>query len=181
VCRHHLDGAGLFDVANGAPRDTPLAGSMVNGRITTDAGDANTLHLQVAFGTTAPFIMPLHAARVTVTGPSPGGITAGVIAGGLAKIDIDGILLPAWQQSMDAIIQQACTGAPPSCGCPAGSQAKTLHDLFDTNPNDCSVSLSELQNNSLIQSLLAPDLTIGGQQAVSVGIGFTAVSATFTP
>lgn len=181
VCRHHLDGSGLFDVAGGAPRDTPLAGAMVNGRITTDAGDANRLHLQVALATTAPFMMPLLGARVRVTGPSPGGITAGVVAGGLAKTDIDGILLPAWQQSMDALVQAGCNGAPPTCSCPAGSQAKVLHDLFDTTPNDCAISLSELKNNSLIQSLLAPDLTIDGQQAVSLGIGFTAVSATFTP
>jgi len=181
VCRHHLDGAGLFDVVAGAPRDTPLAGAMVNGRVTTDAGDANRLHLQVALATTAPFVMPLLGARVRVTGPSDGGITSGVVAGGLAKSDINGILLPAWQQSMTTIMQQGCTGTPPTCGCPAGSQAKVLHDLFDTTPNDCAISLSELQSNSLIQSLLAPDVTIDGQQAVSVGIGFTAVSGTFTP
>jgi hypothetical protein len=181
VCRHHLDGHGVFDVATGAPRDTPLSGTMVNGRITTAAGDANRLHLQVALATTAPFVVPLLAARVTVTGPSEAGITSGVVAGGVAKSDIDGILLPAWQQSFNTLVQQGCNGAPPTCSCPAGSQAKVLHDLFDTTPNDCSISLSELANNSLVKSLLAPDLTIGGQQAISLGIGFSAVQATYTP
>ena len=52
--------------------------------------------------------------------------------------------------------------------------------LFDTN-HDCAVSVTEIQNNSLIQALFAPDVTIDGQMALSVGFGVTAVGATFTP
>jgi hypothetical protein len=35
--------------------------------------------------------------------------------------------------------------------------------------------------NQLIQSLFAPDVTIDGQMAVSVGFQVSAVGATFTP
>ena len=52
--------------------------------------------------------------------------------------------------------------------------------FFDTTP-DCNVTVTELQNNSLIQSLFAPDVTVEGQQALSFGFAFTAVDATFTP
>jgi len=33
----------------------------------------------------------------------------------------------------------------------------------------------------LLKSLLAPDVTVEGQMALSLGIGFTAVPGTFTP
>ncbi|MGE5186314.1 MAG: hypothetical protein ACM31C_29870 [Acidobacteriota bacterium] len=49
--------------------------------------------------------------------------------------------------------------------------------LFDTSPKDCTISLTEVQNNSLIKSLLAPDVTIENQPALSFGMQVTAVPA----
>jgi hypothetical protein len=43
------------------------------------------------------------------------------------------------------------------------------------------ITLDEIRNNSLIQSLLAPDVTLEGQPALSLGFGVTAVKAAFTP
>ena len=64
---------------------------------------------------------------------------------------------------------------------------------------DCAVTLEELGNNSLISSLLAPDVDLfdcsggewptgccfdprvdGVKDSLSVGLGFTGVGATFT-
>lgn len=46
---------------------------------------------------------------------------------------------------------------------------------------DCAVSVAEIEENSLIQSLLAPDVMVEGQQALSLGIKVEAAPATFTP
>jgi hypothetical protein len=108
------------------------------------------------------------------------GIMSGIIAGGVTQADIDTALVPGWQSTLQTKMAADCPGAPPSCGCTAGSTGKTLQGLFDAN-HDCTISTTEIRTNSLIQSLIAPDITVGGQQALSLGIGFTAVPATFTP
>ena len=51
--------------------------------------------------------------------------------------------------------------------------------LARRNFENVAISLAEIKNNSLIQSLLAPDVTINGQDALSFGIGFDAVPAGF--
>jgi len=181
VCRRHLDGNGAFDVAATSAHDTPLAGTLAGGELLTERDDAARLHLQVSLGTADPVTLTLLGARAKISGASDAKVTNGIVGGGVPKTDIDTFLLPAWQKTVDARVKQACTGTPPTCGCPANSQEKTLHDLFDTAPNDCTISLFEIQNNSLVQSLLAPDLTIEGQQSVSLGIGFTAIRGAFTP
>jgi len=92
------------------------------------------------------------------------------------------------QVNFMAAVVRDCTNlaSPPGCGCVAGSTGKTSLDLFDGgvvgSPKDCAISVAEVRENSLIQSLLAPDLTLpGGQNALSIGIKVEAVSGTFTP
>jgi hypothetical protein len=177
VCRRHLAGTGTFDVAATSARDTPLTGTLVAGELVTGTG---LLHVELSLATT-PMTFELLAARVKLTGPTDTALASGVIAGAIKQSDIDTALIPAWAVSFDATMNADCPGAPPTCGCASGSQGKSYHDLFDTSPNDCTITATELRNNSLIMSLLAPDVTIGGQQALSVGIGFTATKATFTP
>ena len=60
-----------------------------------------------------------------------------------------------------------------------GSTGKTLLGLFDTNM-DCTVTVEEISTNSLIVSLLAPDVTIDGKMALSLGIKASATKGTFT-
>jgi hypothetical protein len=43
------------------------------------------------------------------------------------------------------------------------------------------VSQAEIKTNSLIVSLLAPDVTIDATPALSLGVGVSAVHAAFTP
>ena len=50
----------------------------------------------------------------------------------------------------------------------------------DISPKDCMVTSDEIKNNSLIVSLLSPDVEIDGVQALSLGIKATATGATFT-
>jgi len=60
----------------------------------------------------------------------------------------------------------------------ASSTGATVLNLFDTDKN-CAVSVDEIKNNNLIQSLLAPDVTIDGTSALSLGIKVVAKKATF--
>jgi len=192
VCRHHLTGSGIFDVARTSPRDTPLAGVSVNG--TFDEGPGH-LPLQLALlDPTTPMHLSLIGARVRFDGVSAAGIASGILAGGVTQDDVNTRLIPYMQASFTLIVARDCCGlttspggptcnpnATPSCGCLDGSSGKTLLGLFDTSPKDCMITASEIQNNSLIMSLLAPDLMIEGQMALSIGVGFTAVAASYAP
>jgi hypothetical protein len=179
TCRHHLGGNGQFDVAGISAHDPALAGAFAGGTLDTGIDANGVLHLQTNLLTDNVVTLRLIGARVTITNPTESTIPTGVIAGAVSQNDIDTVLLPAWQAGFQAQLDADCSGVAPTCGCTAGSKGKLAHDLFDTTPNDCTISLSEMQSNQLIQSLLAPDVTVNGQMALSVGIGFTATSATF--
>jgi len=179
TCRHHLNGNGMFEVSSSSPRDTPLPGTFTGGTMLT-AQNGGRLHLQTVLMTLTPITLDLIGAEVKVTGVTTNGIMTGIICGGVTQADIDTALIPGWQATLQAKMNANCPGGPPTCGCTSGSEGETLRGLFDTN-HDCTISTTEIRTNSLIQSLIAPDVTLGGQQALSLGIGFTAASATFTP
>jgi hypothetical protein len=130
------------------------------------------------------------------------GRLSGHLGGGLPIEVRDEVVLPVVH---DAIVRQvgvecsgSITGAPP-CGCTADGQ--DLIDLFDELPDrpgdepdgDCVIDLDELRSNSLIDSLLAPDLDLldadgarnprvdGKKDSLSVGFAFTAVPAAIQP
>ena len=108
-------------------------------------------------------------------------ITGLVFAGALSQDDINTKVIPAVVTQLQPTIARDCTmlTAPPGCGCADGTTGKTIIGLFDTNM-DCMVTASEVMTNSLIMSLLAPDVTIDGTKALSLGIKVTAEKATFT-
>lgn len=60
-------------------------------------------------------------------------------------------------------------------------QGSTDTALFDTTPKDCVITLDEIRNSPLIRSLLAPDVLINGQAALSLGFAVTATRAAFMP
>jgi hypothetical protein len=206
TCQHHLQGTGSFDLAASQPGNAALAGKIVNGTFTGGPGD---LALQIALGGTNPIELDLIGSRAKGQGLSatnlgmttnPNTATAStsqgvVLAGALTQDDLNNKVIPAIQMQLIPIIVRDCCGpgntahpdctglatANPPCGCVDGSTGKTILGLFDTTPKDCAVTVSEIQNNSLIMSLLAPDVTINGKMALSLGIQVTAVGATFTP
>jgi hypothetical protein len=178
VCRRHLAGGASFDVVPNSSRP-PLEGEFAAGTLVTAAGTSR-LRIDLSLAV-APITFELVGARVKINSATEGAITSGVIAGAITESDIDTMLIPFWATNYNAVMVADCPGAPPGCGCAPGSSGDTLHSLFDTTPRDCAITANELRNNSLIQSLLAPDVTIDGQSALSVGIGFSAVAATFTP
>jgi hypothetical protein len=177
VCRKHLAGTGSFAVDATAPTDTPLAGAITAGKLTAGPGH---LTIQFTLADTAPVMITLIGARVELSAVTATAVT-GKLGGGISVTDINTKLIPAMRDSFDAQVMKDCTmlQSPPTCGCPTNSLGKQLVGLFDTTPNDCSISLSEVQNSSLIMSLLAPDITVENMQALSLGIGVHAVPGGF--
>jgi hypothetical protein len=175
VCGHHLTGTGTFDAA-AMPRENPIVGAIASGVYSGGPGKL-PVELSVLGGT--PISTTLLGARAKLTATASG-ITQGIIGGGIPTTDLQTMVYPAMQQAFEATVQADCTqlASPPACGCSGTGQQ--LIALFDTN-HDCAISVMEIENNSLIQSLFAPDVTIDGQMALSVGFGVTAVGATFTP
>lgn len=179
TCRRHLQGNAMFDLAASSARDLPLAGTLGNGTLVAGPG-----HLQVSLAVlgATPFVLDLVGARVRLQLVTEGSLGQSVIAGAITQAQIDTRLYPALQQNASAAAAIDCpTKAPPDCGCAPGSMGQTYLNLFDTMPRDCTITLDELRNNSLIKSLLAPDLTIEGQPALSAGFAVTAIKAAFAP
>lgn len=190
-CGRHLTGTGSFAIASNSPTNAALGGKIVNGTFNGGPGD---LSLQIALGGTEAIQLDLIGARskgsaLSETGlgtSSSGGL---VFAGAITKTDIDTKIIPAIQVQLVELIQRDCTmlSNPPTCGCANDSTGKTVLGLFDTkladgvtDGKDCAVSVDEIKNNSLIVSLLAPDVTINGKEALSLGIKATAVKGEFT-
>jgi hypothetical protein len=186
-CKHHLDGSGMFQIAANSPSNAALGGKIINGNF-TGGSTKSDLSLQIALGGTAAIQLDLIGARAKASMISENGIgmgtSGGVVFGGaVTKDDIDNKVIPAIQTQLVPIIEKDCTdrtNPAGGCGCANDSTGKTILGLFDTTPKDCMVTVEEIKNNSLIVSLLAPDVTIEGKMALSLGIKATAVKATFS-
>lgn len=188
-CKRHLDGAGMFAIDAQSPTNAALGGKIVNGTFNGGPGD---LSLQIALGGTDAIQLDLIGARVKGSGLSAEALGTGtsgglVFGGAVTKEDIDNKVIPAIQAQLVPVIAESCMDLtmPPGCGCAADSTGKTILGLFDTKKadgtdgKDCAVSVDEIKNNSLIVSLLAPDVTINGKMALSLGIKATGAKATY--
>jgi len=192
TCGKHLDGNGSFDVAADSPRDAVLNGDIVAGTL---KGGPGKVTLELSLGDVAGITVNLIGARVEV-GVSETGLTSGKIGGAVTEEELNNSVLPAIVDVMAESIGDDCMGTPPNC-CTEGSTGETLVDLFDncdadSTSCDCAVDLNELKTNDLISSLLAPDVDLLDENgnfnprkdevkdALSLGIGFTAVGATCT-
>ena len=181
TCGQHLKGTGTFTVDPSSPNNVAVAGKIVGG---TFNGGPGTLSLQLSLGGAA-LTLDLHSARAKASGITDAGMTSLILAGALTKTDLDSKVLPAIQSQLPPLIERDCTvlDMPPDCGCAAGSTGKTILGLFDAEPKDCMVSLDEIKANTLIQSLLSPDVCTQAScdtpDALSLGIKATAVKGTF--
>jgi len=181
ICRRHLDGNAMFDLAASSAHDPPLAGTISSGVLVAGPGRLQ-VSLMFGFDGTAPVVLDLIGARVRLQLVTASSLGQSVIAGAVPQPQIDSRLIPAMHQSASLAEMADCPGAtPPGCGCLAGSTGKSYLDLFDTMPKDCVITLDEIRKSPLIQSLLAPDVLINGQAALSFGFAVTATRAAFMP
>ncbi|HVV87222.1 MAG TPA: hypothetical protein VHE35_29480 [Kofleriaceae bacterium] len=183
VCRHHLDGTGMFDVAADS-RPAQLAGKIVAGKF---SGGPGTVTLSIALSAGMPIDLPLQKAKAELSGISATGITSGKIGGAIAKADLETKVYPAIAATIRATYDRDCPMTPErtianGCNCAAGTTGKTLQTTFDKTPPDCMISDSEVVG--FVSGLVSPDIDLDGDgmaDAVSLGVGVQAVAGAFTP
>lgn len=178
TCGKHLEGTGMFSIAAGAPDNAAVAGKIINGTFNGGPGD---ISLQIALGGTDAIQLDLIGARAKASGITENSIESVILGGALTEEDLNTKVIPAIQSQIAPIIAEDCNAptSPPMCGCEAGSTGATVLNLFDAAPKDCAVTVDEIKNNSLIQSLLAPDVEINGTPSLSLGIKVVTSKATF--
>ncbi len=187
VCGRHLDGSGSASVAADSPTDALVIGNNVSGRF---EGGPGTLSLEIALTDGAPITLELIGARASGT-VAASGISNGILAGAITDDDLQQEVLPAVHAAINVSVVEDCMGTVPDC-CEDGSTGATIVGLFDADPVDCSVSLDEIKESNLIKSLLTADVDLlnesgaydplsdGVKDSLSLGVGFTAITGTFT-
>jgi hypothetical protein len=186
ICGSHLDGATAFDIAADSRRDAVIGGDIVNAHFN---GGPGSVTIQLALvGGAPPITFNMIGARADV-GVNPDSMDAGRLGGAITEEELQSNVLPGIHSALIASSAGDCTGEAPEC-CTPGSSGELIMDLFDTD-GSCEVTLEEFRNNSLIASLLAPDVDLldetgafnprqdGVDDSLSLGIGFSAVGATF--
>jgi hypothetical protein len=175
--RHLMPAGGTFTIAAGSPQNAAVAGKIVGGTFNGGPGD---IRLEIALGGPDGIALDLIGARAKASGLSEGGMESVIVAGAITKSDLDTKVIPAIHAQITPIITDDCPMPGASdCGCMAGSTGRTILNLFDTMPKNCMVTIEEIVNNTLIQSLLAPDVKIDGMDALSLGIKAQATKGTF--
>ena len=188
TCGKHLEGGASFDISANSPSDASIGGIIAGGGF---SGGPGKVSIELPLGTGAPLRLDLIAAYVEVDA-SETGLTAGKLSGAITNDDVTNELMPAVQLLVQNIIDEDCTPVGDDCGCVAESTAITVLNFFDTD-GSCDVPLQELMDNSLVgATILNPDLDLldetgafnpgvdGVDDSLSIGIGFTAVPATYT-
>ncbi|HEX2571200.1 MAG TPA: hypothetical protein VH877_16705 [Polyangia bacterium] len=136
----------------------------------------------------------LNGAHVQWRSNGATGLVEGQVNGSLKVSDLQTTVLPGVAALLNSLVQPA--GCPP----PSGSTAKSILDVLDKGgctgaaANDCRIDVCELATNPLLQTVLTPDIQVYASNgttyqpcktgctndSISVGVGFTAVKATFT-
>lgn len=185
VCRQHLMGTGGFDVTSADPAD-----AMIFGAITAShySGDRGVIILEVPlFISDSALTLQMIDARAEVE-VAESGLTEGKLAGAVTDRYIQETVIPQLQVVLGVVINEDCTGTAPNC-CIVDSNGDVAVGLFDTD-DSCTVSLEELQDSVLLDSLLAPTLDLQDEEglsgrdgvvdSVALGVVFTAVPASYT-
>jgi hypothetical protein len=184
VCRQHLLGSGSFDVTSTAPADAMIFGDV---RTWHYSGSRGTVTLEIPlFISDTALTMQLIDARAEVE-VSESALLEGRLAGAVTATYLEEEVLPQLVTVLGALVAEDCTGTAPDC-CIAGTDGEAVLGYFDTD-DSCTVSLAELQDSVLLDSVLAPDVDLldeeglsgrdGVLDSVSLGVGFTAVRASY--
>lgn len=188
TCGQHLAGTGSFDIEAGSATDGVVGGNIIGGNF---EGGPGALELQIAFGETA-INLTLVEARAKLTGISETGIADAIVGGAVPDENVRRDVIPAVHTAIAEIVVEDCpSGTGEDCGCTVDSTGTTLLGIFDKPVSmgcpdcvvDCRITLEEIQQNSLIVTLLRPDVDTDGDDepdALSIGVGAKAVAATFT-
>lgn len=197
VCGQHLAGTGQFDIAEASPTDAIVLGRIINGIFeggpdAVEGATSSTIVIELPVIAGAPPLrLSLLGAHIDIQQVSADGLMEGRLGGAVPVSDVETSILPTLHQYIEAAIAEDCTGTAPECCADLESTGATLLGIFDAD-KDCAVPLQELQDNALIASLLNADVDMldadgnyapnsdGTKESLSLGLGFTATTATFT-
>jgi hypothetical protein len=194
ICGRHLDGNTGFDISADSPTDTVIGGQILGGQFQLGPNNPPgnfTIELDLIPGA-EPIALNLIGARVKISSVTETGLSGGILGGAITQEDLQTSIMPAIQVLVADAVAADCPGEAPDCGCPENSAGQLILNLFDTN-DDCLVSVEEIQQNELVASILNPDLDLldetgnynpgadGVADSLSLGLGFSATTATFTP
>ncbi|HEY3805548.1 MAG TPA: hypothetical protein VGL61_23230 [Kofleriaceae bacterium] len=181
-CQHQLSGTAMFSIDPSSPMDAALAGPIIGG---TFKGGPGNLSLEISIGGAAATEVDLIGARVQGTGITATALgtesddSTGVIFGGaIPETSLDSKVIPSIVPVIQGVLTTHCPGAVAG-NCMCDATGNTVLGLFDTN-KDCMVSSDEIINSSFGMTLLAPDVTINGMPALSLGVKVYGVGATYT-
>lgn len=187
-CGAHLDGATSFELSASSPVDTKINGQIVNSRFTLGANNPGNFTIQIDIAELGmPLDLDLIGARIDAVVTAEG-VSDGAIGGAITEDDLNTSILPAVHGLVNDVVSQDCmVGADPCCT-PDSAGAVVL-SFFDEDMS-CDVTLEEIQTNTLLSTLLAPDLDLldaegnpgidGVADSLSIGLGFSATTGTFT-
>lgn len=176
VCGHHLGGTATFDISPNSPANAGVDGKIAGGVFSGGPGE---VLLQIALAGADPIDLNLIGTRAKATGISDTAIGELTLAGALTENDLNTKVIPAIHAQLNPIIAEDCAPVGNMCNCMADSTGETIISFFDDNPQDCMVTVDEIKNNGFIQSVLSPDVTIDGVDALSLTVTTTAVGASF--
>lgn len=177
TCRKHLQGTSSFSAA-ADPKGKALRGKFEAGRFYATGGE---LVVRVALLGSAPIDLVLMGSKAELTMTTDTSIGQVKLAGAVSREQIDNKVIPAVQQNLSSSVTADCTTPTAAdCGCPAESNGAEAIKMFDKAPVDCTISIDEVRDSSLVSALLAPDVNIDGTMALSLGVSATAVMAQFT-
>lgn len=180
VCRRHLEGDAVIDVAADTPALDGCAGDIAGGVF--DGGPPCEVIVQLAIGV-GVVELPLGGARVLASDLEAASLGDTVMAGLVPGDVLDEVVLPDMHAAIDATIDADCAPVGEDCNCEVDSIGETLLAMFDDDA-DCGVALGEFRENDIVGAVMQPDVDTDDDDepdAFSVGVGVTAVSATFDP
>ncbi|HUQ00927.1 MAG TPA: hypothetical protein VM261_00470 [Kofleriaceae bacterium] len=164
-----------------------MAGTRTGAAVRAETGGQAELRLPLFRGG-SPIELPLVEAQVRYE-ITDDGVIEGAIGGAIRSDVVDGVVIPSFAASLQAVVARDCNGTFPEC-CPSNSDGETMLGVFDAN-DSCAIELVEVRDQQFVRSIFAPDVDLydgprlapgrgdGIKDAVSIGIGFTAVNAFF--
>ncbi|HEY0255511.1 MAG TPA: hypothetical protein VGC41_28475, partial [Kofleriaceae bacterium] len=178
-CGRHLSPVGgAFQLPDSHFDDAAL-GTIEAGAFTT--ANPGFFNVQIPIGNTTAVEIPLLFGHASFMSGSPDAIAALRVGGMILDSNVETVFIPALAAQFQTLVVRDCTDAthPPDCGCLLNSAGKNVIGLFDKTPADCKVTIDEVKNNGLLQTLFTPDVTIGDVSGVSYGVQMTVEHASF--
>ena len=179
-CRLHLAGDATFDIAEDSPTDAVVVGANANGSFVGGPGEV-TLELSLA-ALADPLVITLSGARVEV-GVAADALSDGVLGGAITEENIQGQLIPGITAVLNGLLEESGCSADMDPCCPEGS---TGEDILTFIPDeDCVYTPEEVASSAAGTLISQPDVdldpAVEGNDAISLGVGFSAVPGSFTP